>query len=81
MHVVRTRGVGEVPLNHVLDFGRHVRDQGVEVHPPDPVVLTLVDELLDHFEFVPHDAPLVSTFFEVDPQVVAVLVGIVCVEL
>lgn len=41
-------------LNDVRDFDRGVRDQGVEVHPPDPVMIASSDDALYHEELMPH---------------------------
>jgi hypothetical protein len=72
-------GVRHVPQLFVNDIGNldvRVRDQGVKVEPPYPVVLARLDEALGHVE-LPEDDGAVGVRFVVDDEVVAMAAGVV----
>lgn len=54
-----------------------VCDQHVEVHIPDPVVLSGLDHAFNHVEFVPSNTSCGGRF-KINIEIVAVFFGIIC---
>jgi hypothetical protein len=73
---VGIRHVPELFVDDVGDLDVRVRDQGVKVQPPYPVVLARLDEALGHVE-LPEDDGAVGVGFVVDNEVVAMAAGVV----
>ena len=74
--IIRLCGICQSFANYVFEFHGGICDQGVEIHPPNPIVLFRLYESLNHIEFQPCSATL-SVGLVVHEQVVSVPLDVV----
>ena len=74
--IVRILDLCQRIINHILELHRGIRDKQIIVNAPYPVISVKLDRSLDIRELIP-DA---ERPFEMESEVVAMLLGVVCIN-